>query len=71
MFRQYLRINLAGNTRNTYKARLVDGTGRILQEKNNSGENYLQLETEKLKAGAYLLRVAGDGIDQTFKILIQ
>lgn len=66
-----IRISLAGNSRTAYKVRLMDISGRILQEKNNSGDNYLLLETGKLKPGTYLIRVAGEKVDQTYKILIQ
>ncbi len=68
---EVIRISLAGNTRYTYKVRLVDGMGRILQEKITNGDNYLLLEASNLGAGPYLVRVTGEGIDQIVKVLVR
>jgi hypothetical protein len=66
-----IRITLAGNTRSVYKVHLFDVAGRTLQQKISNGDNYMLMETGNLKAGSYFIRVVTDGIDQTFKILIQ
>ena len=66
-----IRIRLAGNSGSVYKIKLLDGAGRTLQEKTSSGNNYLLMETERLKAGTYLIHAAGEGMNQTFKILVQ
>jgi hypothetical protein len=66
-----IRITLSGNSMNSYKIKLLDVTGRGLQEKTSSGNNYLLMETGSLKAGSYFIRVAGESADHTFKIIIQ
>ena len=66
-----IRISLAGNTRTACNVRLIETSGRILQEKNNSSDSYLWLETAQLKPGIYFIRVTGERIDQVFKIVIQ
>ena len=66
-----IRISLAGNMRSLYKVRLLDIMGRNLQEKTSNGDNYIVMETVKLNAGNYFIHVATEGVDQTFKIMIQ
>ncbi len=65
-----IRITIAGTPAKANRVKIINLAGQIVEEKTMNGNNLL-IETSKLKAGTYLLKIYGDVIKQTFKIVVQ
>jgi len=65
-------ITIAGSNSNVgYNIQLMNAAGQLMQQRSVSGNRQLTLATDALVPGAYILRVQGDGISQTSKLLVQ
>jgi hypothetical protein len=63
-----ISIFVTGASSNTYRVKIVNAAGQLVEARTMSGN--LQVETGKLKAGAYFIKVEGTAINRTFKVLI-
>jgi hypothetical protein len=63
-----ISVFVTGASSNTYRVKIVNAAGQLVEARTMSGN--LQVETGKLKAGAYFIKVEGTAINRTFKVLI-
>ncbi len=65
-----IRINVAGSSPYPYRVIISNMSGQVVDAKTMYGNN-LFLETGKLQTGTYFIKVEGEAIKRTVKVIIQ
>jgi hypothetical protein len=65
-----IRIKVTGNSTNLYRVIISDVAGQVVDARTMYGNNLL-LETGKLQTGTYFIKVEGEAIRRTVKVIIQ
>jgi hypothetical protein len=65
-----IRINVTGNSTNPYKVIISNMAGQVIDSRSMIGNN-LHLETGKLQTGTYSIKVEGEGMKRTVKVIVQ
>ncbi len=67
---EFIRINVTGNITNPYKVIVSNTTGQVVDTRIMNGNN-LRLETGKFRTGTYFIKVEGELVRRTVKVIIQ